>query len=147
MRAIFRDRRGFSTLWTAGFAAFVMVPLLMMAIGLGRYAFAAAEVQEAADLAALAAVRDVNVRHFEQTGQITFSGLVYPRAVYYANSCTSYLAERNIAIRVDAIVPDNANRTVTVRVSADVSPLFPGFLPNVVITRQGTAQVRMRASP
>lgn len=140
-----RDRRGYSTTWVAGFMAFVLVPLLTMAIGLGRYAFAAAEVQEAADLAALAAVRDVNVRHFEQTGQITFSGLVYPRAVYYANSCTNYLAERHIVVRVDAIIPNNGDQTVTVRVSADVSSLFPSYFPNITITRQGTAQIKMRA--
>lgn len=141
------DQRGYSTVWVAGFLAVVLIPLMILAMGLGRYAFAAAEVQEAADLAALAAVRDVNVRHFEQTGQITFSGMVYPRAAYYANSCTRYLADRRITVRVDAIVPNDAARTVTVRVSADVSSLFPDFLPPVVITRQGTAQVRLVARP
>lgn len=140
-----RDQRGYSTVWVAGYLAFVLIPLLMLAIGLGRYAFAAAEVQEAADLAALAAVRDVNIRQFEQSGVITFSGMVYPRAAYYANSCTSYLAERHIAVRVDAIVPNNATQTVTVRVSADVSSLFPSFFPSITITRQGTAQVKMRS--
>ena len=61
-QTILRDRRGFSVAWWSVFCAFILVPLVVLAMGAGRYAVATAEVQEAADLAALAAARDVLVR-------------------------------------------------------------------------------------
>jgi Flp pilus assembly protein TadG len=136
------DRRGYSTTWVAGYLAFVALPLLALALGIGRWAIAAAEVQEAADLAALAAVRDIDVRTFERTGNVVFSPMVYARAAAYANMNTSYLASRHIQVQVTGI--SAGGRMVTVRCSADVSPIFPEFLPRLVITREGTAEIRMR---
>ena len=146
MIRLVRDQRGYSLTWWAAFFAFLMLPLLSMAIGIGRYTIAAAEVQEAADLAALAAARDVVVRLFENEGYVWFADQVpYWRAEYYANLNTDYLDAQGIHVQVMYIYADNTNQTVTVRCAADLSPLFPEVFPPVVVEREGIAQIRMRA--
>jgi uncharacterized membrane protein len=147
MFRLMRERRGYSFTWWAMFFTFVFLPILNLAIGVGRYAIAAAEVQEAADLAALAAVRDVDIRYFEHSGVIRFSGVVYGRASYYANLNTDYLASQKIQVHVVSIQADNASQTVRVQCAADITPLFPPIVPNMVVTRTGIAQVKMRISP
>jgi len=140
------DRHGYSVTWWAAFFTFLMLPLLSMAIGIGRYAIAAAEVQEAADLAALAASRDIIVRLFEDEGYIWFADQVpYRRAEYYANLNTNYLDAQGIRVRVTYMYADNLEQTVTVRCAADVSPLFLQVFPRLVLEREGIAQIRMRA--
>ena len=143
-----RDRRGFSVTWWSVFCAFVLVPLVVLAIGAGRYATATAEVQEAADLAALAASRDILVRLYENEGYVQFADQVpYWNARKYANSNTHYLDRYDIEVEVMAIDIDEASDTITVRVAADLAPLFPDFglaLDHTVV-REGEAQVRMRA--
>ncbi len=141
-----RDRRGYSvSLWTA-FFTFLMLPILSMAIGIGRYAVAAAEVQEGADLAALAAARDILVRLYENEGYVQFADQVpYWRAEHYANLNTYYLAQHGIHVDVESITIDEAHDTITVRVSANLDPLFPQVFPDIIVVREGEAQVRMRA--
>ena len=143
-----RDKHGFSVTWWSVFCAFVLVPLVVLAIGAGRYATATAEVQEAADLAALAASRDILVRLYENEGYVQFADQVpYWRAREYANSNTHYLDRYDIEVEVVDILIDEAGDTITVRVSADLAPLFPDFdlaLDHTVV-REGEAQVRMRA--
>lgn len=146
MFSLIRDRRGYSLAFWASFFAFLLVPLLWMSIGIGRYAIAAAEVQEAADLAALAAVRDVDIRTFETAGVIRFSATAYARASHYANLNTDYLAAEGIRVHVVSISADNATRTVRVRCAANVSRLFPPIFPDVVVQRTGLAEVRMRVN-
>lgn len=143
-----RDRRGFSIAWWAVFCAFVLAPLLVLAMGAGRYAVAAAEVQEGADLAALAAARDILVALYETEGYVQYADQVpYWTARYYANLNTHYLDQYNIDVEVVAIIVDDARDTVTVRVAADLSPLFPawGFPLDHTIVREGEALVWMRA--
>jgi len=147
MFRLMRERRGYSFTWWAMFFTFVFLPIMNLAIGVGRYAIAAAEVQEAADLAALAAVRDVDIRYFEATHTVRFSGAAYGRASLYANLNTDYLASQGIQVHVVSIQADNASQTVRVQCSADITPLFPPIVPDMVVTRTGIAQVRMRVSP
>jgi hypothetical protein len=147
-RCFLWDKRGFSVTWWSVFCAFVLVPLVVLAIGAGRYATATAEVQEAADLAALAASRDILVRLYENEGYVQFADQVpYWRAREYANSNTHYLDRYDVDVEVVDILIDEASDTITVRVSADLAPLFPDFglaLDHTVV-REGEAQVRMRA--
>ena len=145
---LLRDRRGFSIPWWAVLFAFVLVPLLVLSMGAGRWAMAAAEVQEAADLAALAAAREVAVRIYEMEGHVQFGDqMPYWTAQRYANANTDYLDRYEIEVHVESIVVDELADTVTVRVSADLSPLFPEFgLPlDRVIWREGETEARMRA--
>jgi hypothetical protein len=141
------DRQGFSATWWAVFCAFLLVPLVVLAIGAGRYAVAAAEVQEAADLAALAAARDVLVRVYEGEGHVQFGDQVpYWRARRYANLNTHYLDGHGIDVEVVAITVDEMRDTITVRVAANLAPLFPDLLAlDHTVVREGEAEVRMRA--
>jgi hypothetical protein len=44
---------------------------------------------------------------------------------------------------VTTIAVNQADKTVRVRLEADVSSLFPSFLPRIVLSGDGTAQVRV----
>jgi len=147
MFRLVRDQRGYSLSFWTSFFTFLLVPMLWMAIGIGRYSIAAAEVQEAADLAALAAVRDVNIRQFEASGVVQFTGAAYGRAAAYANMNTDYLASQGIRVHVVSISVDSATRTVRVHCAANISRLFPAIFPEIVVQRTGIAEVRMRVSP
>lgn len=143
-----RDRRGFSIAWWAVICAFVLAPLLVLSMGAGRYAIAAAEVQEAADLAALAAARDILVALYETEGYVQYADQVpYETARRYANLNTHYLDQYNIDVEVVDILIDETRDTVTVRVAADLAPLFPalGFPLDHRIEREGEALIWMRA--
>ena len=145
---ILQDRRGFSIPWWGIFFAFVLVPLIVLGMGVARWAIATAEVQAAADLAALAAARDVAVRIYETEGHVQFADQVpYWTAERYANLNTDYLDRYDIQVHVVGIYVDELNDTVTVRVATDLSPLFTEFgLPlDRVIEREGEAEARMRA--
>jgi hypothetical protein len=53
----------------------------------------------------------------------------------------------DVDVKVVDILIDEAGNTITVRVAADLAPLFPDFdlaLDHTVV-REGEAQVRMRA--
>jgi len=142
------DKRGFSIAWWSVFYAFVLVPLLVLSMGVGRYAIATAEVQEGADLAALAAARDILVRLYETDAYVQFADQVpYWRAEYYANLNTDYLDQYDIHVGVVGIEIDEMRDTITVRVAANLDPLFPdfGLALDHTIVREGEAQVRMRA--
>jgi len=141
------DERGYAMTWWAGFYAFVLLPLLALSIGLGRYAIAASEVQAAADMAALAAARDVEIGTYEGVRDVRFSHGVYSRAERYANVNTDYLAARGIHVSVEQIAADSGSDRVRVGCVADVSRLFPAVMPQVVIRREGTTAVRMRVRP
>ncbi len=143
-----RDRRGFSIAWWAVFCAFVLVPLVVLSMGAGRYAVAAAEVQEGADLAALAASRDILVALYEDFGYVQFADQVpYETARRYANLNTHYLDRYDIDVEVVDILVDDARDTVTVRVAADLAPLFPdlGLSLDHTIVREGEALIWMRS--
>jgi len=50
-----RGRRAYSTLFWIGFLTFCLIPLVALAVNLGRFFYARAEMYKVADAAALAA--------------------------------------------------------------------------------------------
>ena len=67
---IWRYNRGYSmTIW-AVFIGFVLVPTMALAIELGRYFYAIAEVQKAADAASVAASTEINQQIFDTSGNL-----------------------------------------------------------------------------
>jgi Flp pilus assembly protein TadG len=140
-------RQGYSTLWWIGFLTFCLVPLAAFSIGLGRYFYARAAVQQAADAAALAAAQEVDLALYRDTGRIELKPSASSMAVTYAGMNTSPLAARGVATHVTGIAVDQARRTVTVSLAADASALFPAVLSGIVVRAQGQAEVRLRRSP
>jgi hypothetical protein len=139
------NEAGFALVWWALFIGLVAFPLLVFVVEGARYLQAAGAVQKAADAAAEAAVREIDVPHYVETGEIRFSGNEYALAEQYANANADYLHARQIAVEIQSIAVDEAEDTVRVSALADVSALFPAIAPQVTIRREGTAQVRLTA--
>jgi Flp pilus assembly protein TadG len=142
-----RGRQAYSTLWWIGFLTFCLVPLAAFALGLGRYFYARAEVQKAADAAALAAAQEVDLALYRDTGRIELMGSASPAASAYAGMNSGYLAARGIHASVTGISVDQNRRTVAVSMAADASSLFPSVLGGIVVRAEGEAEVRLRRSP
>lgn len=142
-----RGRQAYSTLWWVGFLTFCLVPLAALSVGLGRYFYARAEVQKAADAAALAAAQEVDLALYRDTGQIELMASAGPVASSYAAMNSGYLAARSIYPQVTGIAVDQGRRTVMVSMAADASSLFPSVLGGIVVSAEGEAEVRLRRSP
>jgi uncharacterized membrane protein len=127
----------------AVFMGTVMVPLMVLAWDVGRLFYARGEIQKAADAAALAAAREVDVPHYMLTGEVLLHQGAVGFASHYAERNITYLPRVGISPRITRIVVNNTTKTVYVQMTADVSPLFPEFLNVPPISAWGEAQVRM----
>lgn len=141
-----RNRNGYSTLFWIGFLTFCVVPLLALAINVGRWFYARAEVYKAADAAALAAVQEVDVPVYIETGQIVIKDSAFGKAQEYASLNSSYLTSRRIYPNVTAIEVDQGRKTVRVKVMAAADELVP-LVGTVYLYGEGEAQVRSRFEP
>ncbi len=139
---ILKDRRGYSMTFWAVFFGFVMIPILALGIELGRYFYARAEIAKAADAAALAAAAEINQRIFEESGDLTATSQTWAKAQAFASMNNGYLAQYGINPAVTEIDVDAGKNTVLVQVSANVERLFPGVVPDVVVSESGFAQIR-----
>ena len=137
------DEGGYALAFWAIFLATVIVPLMVLAWDVGRLFYARGEIQKAADAAALAAAREVDVPRYMQTGEVLLHQGAVAQASYYARSNIAYLPRAGISPRITRIFVDNVTKTVYVQMQADVSPLFPDFLNVRPISVWGEAQVRM----
>jgi len=131
------------TFW-AVFIALVLGPLFALSIEPGRYAKAAGEVQKAADAVALAAVREVDVTLWREEAEFAFLPSAHGLAQQYASRNAAYLRQYGIGVTVTAIWVDGGIQLVRARCRAGVSRLFPAWVPQVVIERQGAAQAAWR---
>ena len=82
-RSRWGNEDGFALVWWALFLGLVAFPLLVLTVEGGRYFRAAGDVQKAADAAAEAAVREVDIPHYLATGEVRFSGTEYVLAQDY----------------------------------------------------------------
>jgi putative Flp pilus-assembly TadE/G-like protein len=138
-----RSERGQTTVF---FVLILTGLLLLTAVGveIGRIVYARGEVGKAADAAALAAVSQIDVPHYRETGEIRFLPNVYITAQDYASTNSSFLRSRHIGVSVTNIYADPKRRVVFVTVSADLNSLMPGILPfNGVYTITGYAEARL----
>jgi uncharacterized membrane protein len=125
------------------FLGTVMVPLMVLAWDVGRLFYARGEIQKAADAAALAAAREVDVPHYMLTGEVLLHQGAVGFASHYAERNVTYLPGTGISPRITRIVVNNTTKTVYVQMTTDVSPLFPEFLQVRPISVWGEAQVRV----
>ena len=137
------SNRAYSTLWWIGFNTFCLVPLMVLTVGIGRYFYARAEMFKSADGAALAAVQEVDVRTYLETGQIVLLPSAYGRAQEYAAYNSDYLTGHKIHPKVTAIRVNQAEHNVYVSLEADASSIFPSFLKGVIVNGEGQAEVRV----
>ena len=120
--------------------------LLLTAVGIeiGRIVYARGEVGKAADAAALAAVSQIDVPHYRETGEIRFLPNVYATAQNYASTNSTFLRSRQIGVSVTDIYVNSKMHVVFVTISADLSSLMPGILSfDKVYSVTGYAQARI----
>jgi len=96
--------------------------------------------------AVLAAVQEVDVPVYIETGQIVIKPSAFGLAQAYADLNAGYLISRKIYPNVTAIEVDQARRTVRVKVAAVADELVP-LIGKVVLYGEGEAQVRGRDRP
>jgi uncharacterized membrane protein len=136
------DRRGYSMTFWAVFIGLVLIPALALAIELGRYFYAIAEVQKAADAAAVAASSEINQQVFQDTGNLVPTSLTWSNAQAYVSSNTAGLSAKGVHAFVTGIQASSGDNLVRVTVSADLSILFPSVVPRVLVTQTGVAKLR-----
>jgi Flp pilus assembly protein TadG len=139
---LWRDRRGYSMTFWAIFIGLVLIPALSFAIELGRYFYAIAEVQKAADAAAVAASAEFNQQIFQETGSLVPTSKTWASAQTYVNLNTVGLSAKGVHAYVTSIQMSGQDNTVSVVVSADLTILFPSVVPKVLVTQTGVAKLR-----
>jgi putative Flp pilus-assembly TadE/G-like protein len=141
-----QNQRAYSTLFWIGFLTFCLIPLMALAVNVGRFFFTRAALYQAADSAALAAAQEVNVEVYRNTGQIVLLPSAYPAATHYANLSSSYLTTRRIYPYITSITVEQASRTVHVEMAAQADELVP-LIGNVNLHARAEAQVRGEIFP
>ena len=142
MLKMLKDRRAYSSTFWAMFIGAIFIPMMALTFDIGRYLYAKGEVGKAADAAAVAAAVEIDWRVFRESGDIQPTANTYAMAQLYANRNNDYLARQNIWPRVRSIQVNSANNTVYVSVEADLSVLFPSYVPRIIVEEGGEAQVR-----
>lgn len=137
-----RDQRAYTMTFWAVFIGFVMIPALALAIELGRYFYAIAEVAKAADAAAVAAAAEINQRSFRDSGALTSTAKTWANAQSYVSQNTAELSAKGVHAYVTGIQASGSDNMVRVMVSANLSMLFPSVVPNIVVTEVGVAKLR-----
>ena len=136
-----RDRKGASALLIAGFIAFALVPIMMVAIQAGRWMYTKGELTKAADMAALAAAQEVDMPHLRDTGEVVLLPSAWGVAERFAGMNASYFSSRGIHLHVVGVAVNQRTHEVRVVLEADVSSLFPEYMPQTV-RGEGTAKVK-----
>jgi hypothetical protein len=129
------------TFW-AMFIGFVMIPSLAMAIELGRYFYAIAEVAKSADAAAVGASAEIDQRTFQDSGSLVPSGKTWSTAQSYVSYNTAGLSSKGVHAYVTGVQVNGGENQVRVTVSADLSILFPSVVPKVIVSQTGVAKLR-----
>jgi putative Flp pilus-assembly TadE/G-like protein len=143
---VLQNRRGYSTLFWIGFLMFCLIPLVALAVNLGRFFYARAEMYKVADAAALAAAQEVDIPLYRQTGQIVLLPSAYGKAAEYANLNAGYLHSRRIYPFITNITVDQARHAVSVSMAASADELVP-LIGNLTLRGSGEAQVRGLHNP
>jgi uncharacterized membrane protein len=129
------------TFW-AMFIGLVMGPTLALSIELGRYFYAIAEVQKAADAAAIAASAEINQQVFQDTGNLVPTSKTWGNIQSYVSANTTNLSAKGVHAFVTEIYVNSGDNSVQVGVSADLSVLFPSVVPRILVTQTGIAKLR-----
>ena len=143
VKRLIHEEKAVSVLFWVGFFTFIFAPLMALGIEMGRLAHAKSTVQQAADAAALAGAQEVDWELFRWTGIAVLKGSAIGVAQDYAWANAEPLTSRDIYPVVDSLFI-HSQTFVVAGVSADVSPLFPGWFPAGYVHAWGEAEMRMR---
>jgi len=137
-----KDPRAYSMTFWVVFFGLVLVPLMALSIEVGRFFVARAQISAAADAAALASAVELDTRLFQETGVITLpAGQASSWAQRVVNENCAALMDLGITPRVSGVIV--SGNTVQVTVSANLSRLFPDFIPDIRVSEIGKAEVRV----
>lgn len=141
MRRLLTGQDGISLAWTAFLFTFVAIPLMVLVIQGSSLYVAAAEMQKAADAAALAAAQPacIDVEFFRNTGRVRLLPVAYQTARHWVRLNTHYLRDRGVTVRVTRVEVGSDGRTVTVTCRADLTPILG--MP-ITVERTGVARAR-----
>ena len=143
-RDLWNDERGYAMSYWAVFLAVLLVPLMTLSWGLGRLFYVRGELQKAADAAALAAIREIDIAHFQNYREIQLRPSAVTYANRYAGLNANYMRSMGISPRVTDIRIDERLDCIFVRLEADVEELFPSIMAFPPIGAWGEAQARWR---
>ena len=120
----------------------VLAPLAGLAIDAPRYLTLRARLQLAADAAAEAAARSVDIPHFRNTGEVRLSRDAYGNAGAEFARATGDLAARGYAPALGAIGVDEGSDTVTVHASG-TTQIFFALSPRFTVPVVAQSRFRM----
>jgi Flp pilus assembly protein TadG len=129
--------------WSALVIATVLLPLSGLAIDVPRYFVLRSRIQAATDAAAEAAARQVDVRHYRETGETRLDPALYPGEASLAfEAAVASLRERGYTATLDGVTVDEAADTVAVAGSGTIR-LFYNLAPPVTVHAAATSWYRM----
>jgi len=138
-----KNELGYSTAFWALFMVAVVVPMMALLWDVGRYMDLRGELQMAADAAAIAAVQEVDIAHFENSGEVHLSAGAVGAAYAIAGQHFGKLAALGYRPHVAYVSVNQQNRTVHVGLGATLHIFFPGITPTLTVFTDGMAQARM----
>jgi uncharacterized membrane protein len=142
VKKLAQDNHAYSMTFWAVFIGLVLIPIFALSIELGRYFYAIAEIQKAADAAAVAASAEINQQVFQETGSLVPTSKTWAIAQAFASQNTTGLSTQGIHAFVTNIQMNSGENNVAVNVSANLAILFPSVVPDIVVTRIGLAKIR-----
>jgi uncharacterized membrane protein len=135
------DRRG-DMIWSTVILATVVLPLAGLAIDAPRYFALRSRLQIAADAAAEAAARAVDVRHFATTGETRLQPDACSEAGWAFTAATGDLAAKGYSAHLVACQVDEAADTVATQANGTLR-LFYNLSPPFTARVQASSRFRM----
>lgn len=138
-----REEQGYSMAFWALFIAIVAIPMMSLLWDASRYLDLRGELQMAADAAAVAAVQEVDIAHFQETGEVRLGAGAVGAAYAIAGQHFARFAALGYRPHVAYVAVNQQDRTVHVGIAATMHIFFPGITPAVSVSADGMAQARM----
>ena len=137
-----RGRRG-DMVWNALVIVTVFLPLAGLAIDVPRYFALRSRLQIAADAGAEAAARQVDIPHYQNTGETRLNVDTYPGEAHWAfETAVTNLRAHGYTATFDNLSVDEVADAVTVDASGTIR-LFYNLLPPVTVHTSATSEYRV----
>ena len=139
----FLTGRSGDMVWNALVIVTVLLPLSGLAIDVPRYFLLRSRLQVAVDAAAEAAARQVDIAHYQNTGETRLDPDTYGGEAHWAfETAVTDLRARGYTASFDTLSVDEAADAVTVDASGTIR-LFYNLTPPVTVRVSATSWYRM----